>query len=171
LRTSRTAIVEAPSGYGKTTAVCHYLENSLPQSAAVYWFTATDEAPEAGYRRLCREIEKIDSQAGERLLRISFPNAVTIGEICDALRSIRCDQDSWLVIENFQSLNASLPHSFIIALLEHGGSRLHVVIITQLLGRNVHTAIAGRGFLHITVSDLRMEAGDVMRYSIMRLRE
>lgn len=164
LRTSHAAVVEAPSGYGKTTAVRDYLEENLPQSAAAYWFTAADEAPEAGFRRFCREIEKIDGRAGERLLRIGFPNAVTIGEACEALRSIQCDRDCWLVVDNFQSLNAGLPPSFLTALLEHGGSGLHIIIVTQMLGRDVRTAIAGRGFLHITASDLRLEAGDVQRY-------
>jgi LuxR family maltose regulon positive regulatory protein len=164
LRTAHTVIVEAPSGYGKTTAVRDYLESSLPQRSAVYWFTAADELPEAGFRRLCREIEKIDGRAGERLFRIGFPNAVTIGEACDALRSIQCDQDTWLVIDNFQSLNTGLPRFFLNALLEHGGSALHIIIVTQMLGRDVHSAIAGRGFAHITASDLRLDAEDVIRY-------
>lgn len=164
LLTSHAVIIEAPSGYGKTTAVRDYLEDKLPQSSAMYWFTAADEVPEVGFRRLCREIEKIDGRAGERLMRIGFPNTVTIGEACDALRSIQCDRDSWLVIDNFQSLNVGLPPAFLTALLEHGGSELHIIVVTQMLGRDVHTAIAGRGFLHIIASDLRLEAGDVMNY-------
>ena len=63
LRASPVAIIEAPSGYGKTTAVREYLQANLPQSAEVYLFTAVDEAPVAGYGRLCREIKKIDSRA------------------------------------------------------------------------------------------------------------
>jgi LuxR family maltose regulon positive regulatory protein len=164
LLTSREVIVEAPSGYGKTTAVRDYLEGNLPQSAAVYWFTAVDEAPEAGFRRLCHEIEKIDSRAGERLLRIGLPNAITIGEACDAVRNIQSDRDCWLVIDNFQYLSTVLLPFFLTALLEHGGSRLHVIIVTQVLGRNVHTVIAGRGFVHITAADLRLDAGDIIRY-------
>jgi len=165
LRTARAAIVEAPSGYGKTTAVRDYLDGNVHmQKSSVYWFTATDESPETAFHRLCREIEKIDGRAAERLLRIGFPNAVTIGEACEALRSIRCDRESWLVIDNFQFLNDSLHPSFLTGLLEHGGLDLHIVILTQMLGRDVHTTIAGRGFLHITASDLRMEVEDVMRY-------
>lgn len=164
LQISHAVVFEAPSGYGKTTAVRDYLKDNLPLSAAVYWFTATDEEPDAGFRRLCHEIGKIDGRTGERLLRTGFPNAVTIGESCEALRSIKCDRDSWLVIDNFQSLNASLPASFLTALLEHGGSGLHIVIVTQMLSRNVHSAIAGRGFLHITAADLRLGTEDVLRY-------
>jgi LuxR family maltose regulon positive regulatory protein len=97
-------------------------------------------------------------------LRNGFPNAFTIGEVCEALRSIKCEREVWLVIDNFQSLNISLPPSFWTALLEHGGAGLHIVIITQMLGRDVYTAIAGRGFLHITASDLRLEAEDIRHY-------
>lgn len=164
LQSAHTTIVEAPSGYGKTTAIRDFFEAGLLQSTPVYWFTAADEVLEAGFRRLCLEIEKIDSRAGARLLRNGFPNAVTIGETCEALRSIVCSRETWLVIDNFQFLNTGLPPSFLAALLEHGGAGLHIVIVTQMLGRDIHRLIAGRGFLHITASDLRLEAGDVRRY-------
>jgi len=157
-------VVEAPSGYGKTTAIRDFLKAELSQGTPVYWFTAADEAPAAGFRRLCREIDKIDSQAGERLLKIEFPNAVTTGEACDAIRSIQCRHEAYLVIDNFQFLHTSLPSSFFTALLEHGGERLHIIIVTQMLKRNMLSAIAGRGFLHITASDLRLNAEDIRRY-------
>ena len=43
LRASTAAIIEAPSGYGKTTAVRDYLRENIPQSVDRYWFTAVDE--------------------------------------------------------------------------------------------------------------------------------
>lgn len=164
LRASSATIIEAPSGYGKTTAVRDYLRENIPQSVDRYWFTAVDEEPEAEYRRLCYEIKKIDERAGSLLLSIGLPNAFTIGETCDILRSVECDRDCWLVIDDFQSLNAGLSSSFLIALLEHGGRNLHIVIITQMLSREMHRAIAGRGFLYITASDLRLDAKDIFRY-------
>jgi LuxR family maltose regulon positive regulatory protein len=57
--------MEAPSGYGKTTALRDYLKASVPQDTDVYWFTAVEEAPDALFRRLCREIEKIDTRYTE----------------------------------------------------------------------------------------------------------
>lgn len=164
LSSSPAVIVEAPSGYGKTTAVRDYLENNLPKGTHVYWFTAVDEAPESSYRRLCQEIKKIDALAGDRLLKTGLPNALTLGETCEALRSMRCKRETWLVIDNFQYLNEILPASALTALLEHGCTCLHIVIITHMLGRDVHSVIASRGFLHISVSDLRLDEEDVRRY-------
>lgn len=45
MRLVRTAVVEAPSGYGKTTAIRNYFVSRLPQGTPVYRFTGADEAP------------------------------------------------------------------------------------------------------------------------------
>ncbi len=164
LRTVPTTIVEAPPGHGKTTAIRDYLETHVPESVPVYWLTATDELPAACFKRLSRLVFGIDSRAGERLMRIELPNAVTVGEACDALRSIRCDHEAYLVIDNFQLLYTALPASFFVALIEHGGADLHVILITHILKRNVRKAVLGQGFLHVTAADLRLNAGDIQRY-------
>lgn len=164
LRFEPATIVEAPSGYGKTTAIRDFLEAELPQSTPVYWFTATDETPAAGFRRLCREIEKIDSYVGERLLKIELPNAATIGEATEALRSIQCKHETYLVIDNYQFLQVALPPDFFIALLEHGGRGLHIIVVTQMLKRDMLSLIVGHKFLHITADNLRFNAKDISRY-------
>lgn len=164
IRFAPATIVEAPSGYGKTTAIRDFLETALPANTPVYWFSAVDELPVAGFRRLCREIDKIDSRAGECLLKIELPNAATIGEACDALRAIRCNGETYLVIDNFQCLSADLHPAFLPALLEHGGEGLHIIIMTQMIRQQMLTAIAGRAFLHITAADLRLNAADIRRY-------
>ncbi|MGI6435276.1 MAG: LuxR C-terminal-related transcriptional regulator [Syntrophomonadaceae bacterium] len=164
LRFAPTTIVEAPSGYGKTTAIRDFLQDGLAQGTPVYWFTAMDEKPAAAFRRLCREIEKIDSHAGNRLLAIGLPNAATIGEATEALRSIHCNYDAYLVIDNFQFLQDALPSALFIALLKHGGKGLHIIVITQMLKRNALALMAGQDFLYITADDLRLSAEDIRRY-------
>ncbi|MEN6325733.1 MAG: LuxR C-terminal-related transcriptional regulator [Syntrophomonas sp.] len=164
LRLAPAAVVEAPSGYGKTTAVRDFLAREIPPNIPVYWFTAMDETPAAGYRRLCREIGKIDHSAGERLLRVDFPNAATIGEACDALRSIQCGNEAYLVIDNFQYLQNALLPDFFTALIEHGGKGLHIIMVTQMLKRKMLGITAGHGVLHIISADLRLDGDDITSY-------
>jgi LuxR family maltose regulon positive regulatory protein len=164
LRFSPVSIVEAPAGYGKTTAMRDFMKTGLPRGTPVYWFTAAGEKPAAGFHRLYREIEQIDSHAGERLRKIGLPNAATIGEATDALRSIRCMHETYLVIDNFQFLNDVMPLAFFTALLEHGGRGLHVIIVTQMLKRSMLAVTASHGVLHITAADLRLNAEDIRRY-------
>lgn len=164
LRFASTAVVEAPSGYGKTTAVRDFLKTGIPENTPVFWFTAMNEPAATGFRRLCYEVNKIDECAGGRLLQIGLPNAATIGEAYEALRAMHCTHETYLVLDNFQFLQTALLPSFLHGLMDHGGEGLHIIIITQMLEWDIHTAIAGRGFLHITASDLRLDAGDIRRY-------
>jgi len=164
LTASKAAIVEAPSGYGKTTAMRDYLEANAA-SDNICWFTAVDEeAPAMLYRRLCREIGKIDISVGERLLEIDFPNAFTIGEVCDALRSIKSNNRTWFVIDDFQFLFAILPPSFLYALLDNSREELCIVIITQMLGQDFQKSVARLGLPYITGSDLQWSAEDIHKY-------
>ncbi len=164
IRSVSTTIIEAPSGYGKTTAVRDFLEREIPHNTPVYWFISMNETPSAGYRRLCREIDKIDSRVGECLLRIELPNAATIGETCDALRTIQCRYETYLVIDNFQFLHNALLPDFFTALIEHGGNGLHIIIVTQMLKRSMLTIVASYGVWHVTAADLRLEADDIRNY-------
>ena len=165
LRTVPAAVVEAPSGYGKTTAIRDFLDSGSPnQSAAVYWFSAAEETPATGFHRFCLEIDKIDRNAGRRLLSIELPNAANVGEACDAIRSIECTKETWLVIDNFQFLQAALPTSFFRTLIDHGCSGLHIIMITQLLPRDVLAVLSGQGSLRITSADLRLNSEDIRRY-------
>ncbi len=164
LRFTPVTIVEAPSGYGKTTAIQGYLEANLPQGTPIYWFTATNETPAAGMRRFWREIEKVDADTGERLLKIEQLNATTIGVATGVLRSIRCKHETYLVIDNFQLLYDTLPLDFFTALLEHRSKELHIIIITQMLKRDMLAVVVSHGLLRITAADLRLDVEDIRRY-------
>ena len=165
LAVAKATIIEAPSGYGKTTAMRDFLKEMVLNNDDVYMFNAIDEeAPSVLYRRLCREIEKIDNRAGERLLEIDFPNMFTIGEVCDTLRLIRCNKKTWLVIDDFQFLFANLPKSFLSTLLDNDNEHLRIVIITQVLGQDFQKAVLRLGIPYITSSDLQWDADDIRSY-------
>lgn len=159
LLVSHTSVVEAPSGYGKTTAVRDYLAAALPQSTPVRWFTATDELPEVCYERFASEIAKIDRNAGGRLLKAGLPNPAATGEACDALRSIRCPNEIFLIADNFQILLDVLPPSFFTALTEHGGEGLHLIMLTQPLKKG--SLSAGQNFYPVKMADLKLGASDI----------
>jgi len=165
LRSTTGTVVEAPSGYGKTTAVRDYLENSLPQSTPVFWFTAAEEeSASAAFKRLCREIERIDPQVGGHLLELGLPIDINVGEACEELRSIECGYEAFLVIDNFQFLMDLFPFSFLASLLVHGGEQLHIILITQILRRNLQAFLGSHGVGHVTEAELRFSADDIHSY-------
>jgi len=164
IEANKCTVIEAPSGYGKTTAVRNYFESAGIDSNDVYWFVAMDEAPAVLYRRFCREIGHIDDRTGERLSKIDFPNAFTIEETCDAIMSIECRRRTWLVIDNFHFFSLILPLEFLTALTEHGGDELHILIITQTLDKSSISDIIRRNILHINIRDFTWSTEDIRNY-------
>lgn len=164
LRSASIAIVEAPSGYGKTTAIRDYFLKQLPKDTRMYWFTSVEELPASAYKRLCRNIEKIDSDAGERLLKIELPNAATIGDVTDALMSVSCLHETYLVIDDFQLLYNALPDAFFKALFENRSKELHIIFITQVLKKEQFANLIGHEWLHIRTADLKLSAEDIRSY-------
>ena len=164
LSMSKAAFVDAPSGYGKTTAMRDYLKDADAHGEAVFWYTALDEAPAAQYQRFCREIEKIDARAGSKLLKIDIPNAFTIGEACETLRSIECKRRTWLVIDDFHNMSNSIPVQALKTLLGHSCDDLRIVLITQSLHSEIIAALAGLRIAHIRASDMQWDARDIRKY-------
>lgn len=161
---ARTTVVEAPLGYGKTTAVRDYLDNHLPDGVPLYWFTAFDEEPYSSWRRLCGQIEQIDPQTGAALLSLGFPTRFTVGEVAEHIRQLCCPSSAVLVIDNLQLLQRELPDDVLLALLYHGGKELHLIVITQILEKNALAAFGGTGMHAITERDLSLAAKDIQSY-------
>ncbi len=164
LRHARATIIEAPPGYGKTTAVRDRLCNVLPPGTPVYWLTATDEATSACFQRFARIVDAIDPVSGRRLLAADPLNAVTIGDACEAVRSICCAHETYLIIDNFHLLHAATPDPFVSALVEHGGDALRVVLLTHPLNRKTLPERFSHGLLQFTTEDFTLNAADIRSY-------
>ncbi|GAB6179672.1 hypothetical protein JCM14036_09910 [Desulfotomaculum defluvii] len=157
-------VVEAPSGYGKTTAVKDFLMNNLPGGAHLYWWSAAEDAPEISWDRLCRELGRIDPETGKQLLSAGFPKLLSAWEIAQIISSLHCDTQSVLVLDDFQFLQKELPRTVLSALLSYAGPGLHVVIITQTSRPFLLSFFEQAGVHHIQTNDLRLGLEDVRRY-------
>lgn len=124
-------VVEAPSGYGKTTAIRDYLNNHLNRGTPLYWWSAVQNEPLLSWMRLCRELEFIDPLAGKQLSAMGFPKLMTAWEIEKAIKNIHCNTSSVLVLDDFHYLQKEMPQTVMTALLSHNAAKLHLIIITQ----------------------------------------
>lgn len=166
IKNVRTTFIEAPSGYGKTTLVHEFIKRFPSGSINYLWFTAEEEHIEKGWSRFCNEINKIDKKSGCQLLNLGFPDDDTVGEIAQIFRSIVCDTEFFLVIDNFHYLQNKIPEGVWLSLIEHGGDKLHLIILTQLLS-NKGSVIGNSNVLFINSKDLRLSKQDVQKYYAM----
>lgn len=121
LLSAPTSLVEAPCGYGKTSAVRDLLADTAPQ-ADIHWFTAVQEAPEAARKRLSHELSGLNQAAAECL---------AAGDAALSAASLHCSKTTYLVLDNCHLLRDAVAPEFFEALLERGPSHLHCILISR----------------------------------------
>ena len=151
-------LVEAPSGFGKTSAVREYLKSNLPEGAREKWYTCLGEPPSTAWDGICRLFGDIGGDLSWQLSKLfpltkeSLPEFAALMHECrdDSERdnserdnSERCDVETFLVIDNYQLFENDISHDIINAFSVHDAEKLHIIIITQPLSthnENVHNA-------------------------------
>ena len=160
---TRSVLIEAPAGYGKTTLVQHLLQRHPLQEMVQVRHVCIEETPAAAWRRLSRRIESLDERTGRLLFSLGPPTEETAGEVADLLREISPSAPSCLVLDDFHHLAPLAPVSVWNALLEHESSLLTLVLVTRPLDESVMPYEKG-GYLRIDIEDLRLTKNESREY-------
>lgn len=125
-------IVEAPSGFGKTTAVREFLK-SLQHNSRQSWYTCFGEHPSKVWEGVCRLFGNVDIDVARRLKELFPPTVETLPDIAELMRECRCDAATFLVIDNYQLFESPIPYHIAHAFSAHSNPNLHMLFITQPL--------------------------------------
>ncbi len=126
-------IVEAPSGFGKTTAIREYLKLKLPQNACEYWYTCLGESACMAWMGICELFANINARAADDLKNLKMPTIDTLLYVAAYLRDIYCQTETYLVIDNFQLVKSDIPRELMSVFSMHGDPKLHIIFMTQQL--------------------------------------
>ncbi|MDR1276418.1 MAG: LuxR C-terminal-related transcriptional regulator [Candidatus Accumulibacter sp.] len=160
---ARSVVVEAPSGYGKTTAVQDFLRKILPENAVWIRHVCTEASPHAAWRGLCRAVEKIDAPSGQALLRLGLPDEDTLGDAETLLRELETKVPAWLVVDDFHRVADLVPASLWKALLEHDSTLLTVALVTRPSAVEL-MPYEKSGFVRLDENDLRLSERECGEY-------
>ena len=134
-------VVEAPSGFGKTTAVREYLRESIREGAQEYWYTCLGEPASVAWKGICELLANVNSRIAADVKNLESPAIDSLLYIGKLLRECRCDCETYLVIDNFQLMDSGIPRELINVFSMHGNANLHIVFITQQLRSRQQTLI------------------------------
>ena len=126
-------VVEAPSGFGKTTAVREYLRENLPPGACEYWYTCLGEPPAAAWRGICELLSHVNEEIAANLKKLEMPTMETLLYLAEILRNFHCRTEAYLVVDNYQLMNCDIPRELLDVFSMHGSPSLHMIFITQQL--------------------------------------
>lgn len=132
-------IIEAPSGFGKTTAVREYLNNNLPATARQYWYTCLGESASACWAALCNLIRNAAPEMAAKLKGLRMPVAGAPANIALAEGEIKCQEDTYLVIDNYHLITNRIIKELKSIFTVLKSSRLHFIVIAQQYPEDFYT--------------------------------
>lgn len=125
-------IIEAPSGFGKTTAIREYLRNKHTQINCE-WYTCLGEPAPVAWAGICELFSGIDSEAADGMKKLKMPMMDTLFYIKPYLKNLNCIKKTYLVIDNYQLINFNMHRELINVFSTHEAVNLHMVFIMQPL--------------------------------------
>lgn len=162
IRKHSLTIVEAPAGYGKTTAIKYFLVDVAKKNQR--WFTATSEVYGDSLAWLLKQIIELDEKHKEQLEKIDRLNRSNIKEITDILMSLDIKQETFIVIDNFQFIAKEWFHQLIFGLGNIPTENLHIIILTQEFS-NYYEILNQLDCCYIDLNNLRLHPSDILTYA------
>ena len=99
-------IIEAPMGYGKTTATREFLSKA---GVNVLWQRVYDSGEDSFWECFCRLFSDLDSDRAQGLLQLGVPkNRMLMQEATKLIRGINLTEPTVLVIDDY---TASTPYT------------------------------------------------------------
>ena len=134
-------VVEAPSGFGKTTAIREYLRENLPPEAREYWYTCLGESPAVAWKGICELLANANQEIAANLKSLELPTMDTLLYMMAILREFECERETYLVIDNYHLVDFDIHRELMSVFAMHTSPNLHIIFITQQLGLNQHFSI------------------------------
>ncbi len=147
-------VLEAPSGFGKTTAIKEYLKEIHLGEASEYWYTCLGESSVNTWNGICDLLSKINKQNAAYLKRLGPPTLESLPYIIQIFQHFQCRQESYLIIDNYQLFDCEILCELIKVSSLHGCAGLHIIFITQPIGAKQQFIIQRSEILIIEASVL-----------------
>ncbi len=158
-------LVEAPSGFGKTTALHHFFDTQISETTKVIWHTFSEEPLNTSWKAFCGLIRQFDSESAEKLMVVGPPNEDTVWEIENIFKSLCCLEETYLILDDFAAWKLPNAGIFLTALSKHRGKSLHVVAATQVLSSQEQLAMSENScFLILRESVFTFQPEDINAY-------
>lgn len=139
-------LVEAPMGYGKTTAVREYLKST---DAHVLWHQVYDGSVAGFWIAFSRLLRELDPVRSADLEQLGFPNdSLSMQEALKLIEEIAIPAKTVLVIDDYHLLGGTDVSSFIWFLVVNEIDNLHIVLTARFFEHFKMEELSLKGYLY-----------------------
>ena len=155
--------LEAPMGYGKTTAVKHFLSGA---DAGVLWLKVYDDSPDNFWDAFANLWGELNGGLQKKLSKIGFPDdALSLREALRLLGSLDLSEKCVLVIDDYHLIDSPKIGRFIAALAQNEIENLSIVLTGRYIQLQENEELALKGVLqHITKDPLALTPREIVEY-------
>lgn len=156
-------LLEAASGYGKTTCIHHFFTSLT--DVDVRWLSfSMEETADKAWERCCNAIKKVDANVGHRLLTLGLPSSHNTDEICQLLNEFSCDEETYFVFDNFQYIQNYFTKAIWEAFIFNNSNLVHIIAITHIINKESEFLTNIAKCLYISTDDLKLKKVDIKNY-------
>lgn len=156
-------IIEAPMGYGKSTAMKEYLKTFEVNDI---WINIEYDMVGVFWREFCDVIGRHNKELSELLFHIGFPNdEAACQKILAHLTNTKLKSKTVIVLDGYHTIGSDSINNFIKLLAMKQIPELHVVLMTRFIQMSSMNELIVKGHLH-NISKIMFEltAIDVKKY-------
>ena len=161
-------ILEAPMGFGKTTAVKLFAESEQKKPV---WITCKKfgNVATSFLDRLVAEIDKSNPQIAKALNSLGFPmDGPQLEKFLLFMSEMTFDTKTLIVIDDYQFAQNEQLHKLILLLAEEEIDRLHILIVTRDTTEINFVELLSKGLCHIISREqLRFNDEEIAEYCHM----
>jgi len=156
-------VVEAPMGYGKTTAVKEYLTD---KKTNVFWQTLDTDSASGFWNGFCCLFRTTDPDFTESLTELGVPlNSIFMETALELFENVDFPDRSVIVLDDYHLLSSTIIDHFIELLVKNIPPKLHIIIISRArFGENT-TEMALKGYCQVIAkSDFEFTQDEIVEY-------
>lgn len=156
-------VVEAPMGYGKTTAVKTHLGNA---KVRLLWHKVFDGSTVNFWAGFCQLLGNVDTARATMLAQLGFPDdSLSRQEAMRVFADIDFTARTVVVIDDYHLLNSAEVGEFIQCLVVNEIENLHIVLTTRFVELSSLDELSLKGYLlHIKKSVFELTAQEIVHY-------
>ena len=168
-------VIEAPSGFGKTTALREYLAREQKE-ADVRWYTCLGETAGRSWAGICRLFGSRKSREGstegnakdsisDELQELGEPSCENMADIACLISGYSPAWPTFAVIDNYQLFDSPVRKRCIAAFSACMHENLHVILVTQpLKDEGAGPTVHAQPYHRIRMRDLLFDAQCISSY-------
>lgn len=156
-------IVEAPLGYGKTTALHHFFDE---EDVTYEWLDVSTKDCYRTFDELCVVLKRFDEHISAEFKKVGFP---VDDELCDkcikVLKKLEFDEIQYMVIDNYQNVSNEMLNRMLVETSKLHNQKLHIVIMTNALnGQILRDKVFSGEANYIAKSDFEFTTEEIEKY-------